>query len=115
DPCAVSTGGVTLHAGSPPDGADTLNCSGADLACSGEARVAKAACDDGFAITIESGNATLVVRLQSTDSWKAGARLNGIDYTGSLTMSGLYDPSQPAPPVGQKQRGAFALHAAETV
>lgn len=115
DPCDVTTGGVTLHAEVPPEVPASLNCTGGDLACSGEVRVTKAACVDGFAVTLESGNATLVLRLKGGEGWTAGARLNDVEHTGSLKLSGLYDPSEPAPPTGQKQRGSFVLNATETV
>lgn len=115
DPCAVPAGGVSVNAGTPAEAADTLNCTGDAVSCSGETRVAKVACVDGFAITMESGNAVLVLRLKGGDAWTAGARLNGADFEGSLSMVGLYAPDSPAPPAGREQQGAFSLHSADAV
>lgn len=107
--CLVPTGGVKVNAGVPGDEPTLLECTNDELSCEGTTVLKKTPCTDGFAVTLERGKGQLRLRLKGGDGWTAGAQLNGETFTGSMTMSGLYDPSEPAPAAGKTQRASFFL------
>lgn len=118
DPCTIAVGGMSITpagAGSLGIAANEFSCDGADgtrtLACSGAATLASAKCSDGFAFTLESGNATLLLRFKGGDSWQAGAQLAGAAaLEGSISFEGISSPDEPVPASGKQQAGSFALH-----
>ena len=115
DPCAVPTGGVNLS----PDtlqnlavGQSQLDCSGkADgvaLSCAGSAQVTRSTCTDGFALTLDSGNAKLLIHFANTDHWTAGAKLSGgksLAAASDMTIAGL--GADPQPKAGTTQEAKF--------
>lgn len=107
--CSIPTGEVKVNSGVPDDEPSYLDCTDDALACEGATSLTQTKCSDGFAVTLERGKAKLRLRLKGADAWTAGAELNGETFTGSLSMMGLYNPAEPAPAAGTKQRGSFFL------
>lgn len=113
--CSVPTGGIKVNGGVPDESSTFLDCTGGELSCEGATVLKQRSCDDGFAVTLERGDATLMLRLKGADSWTAGARINGKAFTGSMTMSGLYPQSKPVPAAGTKQRASFSMNSDEAI